>query len=91
MLERARNALAVAVAVLKRLGEMLGYQQREVGALGLLGRILIAVSVYGYNAVGVLIYHNTARVHAEGTHVILELLGAVYDLALVKLVGQMRE
>ena len=51
---KARNALAVAVAVLKRLGEMLGYQQGEVGALGLLGRILIAVSVYGYNAVGVL-------------------------------------
>ena len=86
---KSGDALAVAVAVLERLREMLGYQQRKVGALGLLCRVLVAVSVYGYDTVGILIYDNASRVHAEGTHVVLELLGPIYDLALVELIGQM--
>ena len=70
---------------------MLGHQQREVSALCLFGRILIAVAIYGHDAVGILIYHDAARVHTESTHIILKLLGAVYDLTLVKLIRQMGE
>ena len=70
---------------------MLGHQQREVCALCLFGRILIAVAIYGHDAVGILIYHDAARVHTEGTHIILKLLGAVYNLTLIKLIRQMGE
>ena len=49
------------------------------------------MAIYSHDAVGVFIYHDAARVHAEGTHVILKLLSTVYDLALVKLIRQMGE
>ena len=85
------DALAVAVAVLKGLGEVLGNKQREVGVLGLFGRILKAVTVDGDDTVGVLIDDDSVGIHAEGADVVLEFFGAVDDLALVQLVGQMGE
>ena len=86
-----RDALAVAVGILKWLGEVLGHQQREVGVLGLPGRVLIAVAVDGDDAVGVLVDDRAPGVHAEGAHQVTVLFRAVDDLALVELVRQMGE
>ena len=44
---------------------------------------LIAVSVYGDNAVGILVYHDAMGIHTEGTDIIFELLCAVNDLAFI--------
>ena len=70
---------------------MFGYQQCEVCILCLFGRIFIAVAICCDNAVCIFIYHDAVRVHTEGTDIILELLGTVYDLALIQLIGQMGE
>ncbi len=70
---------------------MLGDEQREVRVLGLARRILEAVAVHGHDAVRVLIDDPPVRVHAEGADVVLELLRAVDDLALVQLVGKVGE
>ena len=53
--------------------------------------VLVAVAVYGDDAVGVLIYDRAARVHTEGADKVAEFFGSVNDLRLVKLVGQVRE
>ena len=70
---------------------MLRYQQCKVGVLCLLVGSFVAVAVYGDDAVGVLIYDDTVGIHTEGTHGILEFFSAVYDLALIEFIGQMRE
>ena len=88
---QAGNALAVAVAVLERLGEVLGHQQGEIGILGLAGGILVAVAVDSDNAVGILVDHDAVGVHAEGTYIVLKLFRAVDDLAFIQFVGQVRE
>ena len=49
------------------------------------------MAVDGDDAVGVLVDHHAVGVHAEGTDAILELFGAVDDLALVQLVGEVGE
>ena len=49
------------------------------------------MAVCGYDTVCIFIYHDAVRVHTEGTDIILELLGTVYDLALIQLIGQMGE
>ena len=90
-IRQAGDALAVAVAVFKGLGEMLRHQQGEVGILGLHGAVFIAVAVYGYDAVGIFIDHNAVGVHAEGADIVLKLLRAVDDLALIELVGEVGE
>ena len=53
--------------------------------------ILVAVAVDGHDAVGVLVDDDAVRIHAEGAHVVLKLLGAVDDLALIQLVGEVGE
>ena len=58
-------------------------QKSKVGVFCLFLRIFVAVAVYGHDTVGVLVYHDTVRVHTEGTDIILKFLCAVYDLALV--------
>ena len=68
---------------------MLGYKQCEIGIFGLFGRIFVAVSVYGHDAVCIFTYHDAIWIHAERTHIVLELFCAVNNLALVKLIGQM--
>ena len=85
------DGFAVAVGILEWLGEMLCHQKRKVCVFGLLGGVLIAVAVHRNDAVGVFVYHGTLGIHAEGTHLVAVFFGAVNDLALVKLIGQMRE
>ena len=85
------DTLAVSVTVFEWLGEVFGYQQGEVRVFCVFCRIFIAVTVCGYDAVRILIYHDTVGIHTEGTDIILELLGAVYDLALIQLIGEMGE
>ena len=84
-----RDGLAVAITVLEGLGEVLGDQEGEIGILGLLGGILIAVAVDGDDTVGILIDHGALGVHAEGADLVAIGLGAVDDLALIELVGKM--
>ena len=67
---------------------MLCDKQRKVRVFRLLFRTLIAVAVYRHDAIRIFIYDDAVRVHAEGTHVILKFLGAVYDLALIQLIGE---
>jgi len=88
---KPRNTLAVAVAVLERLGKMLGDEQREICVAGLLGRIFIAVAVDGHDAVRVLGDDRALRVHAEGADQVLVFLGLVDDFALVELVRDVLE
>ena len=47
--------------------------------------------VDGHDAVGVFIYHYTVRIHAERPDIVLELLSAVHNLALIELIREMRE
>ena len=82
------DAFSVAVGVLEGLCEVLGDQEGEVGVLCPLGGVLEAVAVDGDNPVGVLVDDDAVGIHAEGAHVVLELLGAVDDLALIELVRQ---
>ena len=70
---------------------MLGNQKGKVGVFRLLGGILVAVAVDGDDAVGILVDHGALGVHAEGADLILILLGAVDNLALVELIGQVGE
>ena len=70
---------------------MFGNEEREVCVAGLSAFILEAVPVYGDDPVGVLIDNDAPRVHAEGAHMILIFLCAVYDFALVQFVGNMGE
>ena len=86
-----RDALTIFVRILERLGEVLRHEQCEVRVLRLLRGILIAVAVYGDDAVGVFIDHGTLRIHTEGADVILILFGTVNDLTLVELVGEIGE
>jgi len=44
-----------------------------------------------HNAVCVFIYNDAVRVHAEGTYIVFEFFGAVYDFAFIELICQMRE
>ena len=81
------DRLAVAVGILKRLGEVLCHKQGKVRVLGLLRGVLVAVAVDGDDAVRVFVYHRALRVHTEGAHAVAVFLGAVDDLALVQLVG----
>ena len=72
-------------------GEVLGNEQGKIGVVGLAGVVLEAVAIDRHDAVGVLIDHDAVRVHAEGAYVVLVLLGAIDDLALVELVGDVLE
>ena len=68
----AGDALAVEVAVVEGLGEVLTDQEREVGVFGVHVLPFVAVAVDGDDAVGVLRDHDAVGVHAEGAHVVLE-------------------
>ena len=85
------NTFPVTVAVLKRLRKMFCHQKRKVRVRRLLTLILIAVSVHSDNAVCVLIDHNSVWVHTKRAHPVLKLFRAVNNLALIKLIGQMRK
>ena len=70
---------------------MLRHQQREIRVFRLPLLILEAVAVDGNDPVGVLVDHDAVGVHAEGADIVLEFFRAVYDLALIQLVGDMGE
>lgn len=65
---------------------MLADEECKVCVLCLLCLVLIAVTVYCDNAVCVFIYNATLRIHAECTHIVLELFCAVNNLAFVEFV-----
>ena len=67
---------------------MLRHQQGEIGVFGLARGVLVAVAIDGDDAVGVFIYHGALGIHAEGTHLIAVLFGAVDDLAFIQLIGK---
>ena len=85
---QAGDALPVTVAVLKRLGEMLGDQQGEIGVFCFFRGILKAVSVDSDDPVGVLVDHDPVGIHAECADTVFKLLCAVYDLTLVQFVSE---
>ena len=63
--------------------------KREVGVVGFLLIALIAVSVYSDDAVGIFVYYDSVRIHAESTDVIFEFLCTIDDLALIQFICQM--
>ena len=84
-----RYMLAVTVGLIKGLGKSVRYQQGKVGILTLEGRIGIGVAIHRIDAFHILCNHMSVGVHAEGTHLITVLLGAVNQLGLVDHVGDM--
>ena len=68
---------------------MFGNKKCEVGVIGLFLIALIAMSVYSDDAVGIFVYYDSVRVHAESTDVIFEFLCTVDDLALIQFICQM--
>ena len=81
------DRLAVLDGLLERLGEAGGDQQSEVGVRGLVVGIGVAVAVHGHGVAPALGADHSARVHAEGAHLILEMARRVEQLGLVELVG----
>ena len=65
---------------------MLGNQQGKVRVARLACRVLVAVAVYGNDTVRVFAHHASLGIHAEGAHLVLELLRPIHDLAFVQLV-----
>ncbi len=85
----ACDALSVLIGFLERLCEVLGHQKREVGVFGVKRRILVTVSVNGDYAVGVLIYHDSVRIHAEGPYQVVILLSPEDDLRFIEFISKM--
>ena len=81
------DRFTVAIGILKRLGEMLCNKQCEVGIVRVLFGVLVTVSVYGDDAIGVLINNRAARIHTEGANLVAIFRSAINDLAFIKLVG----
>ena len=70
---------------------MLGHEQSEVRIVRLAALVLETVSVYGNNTVGILVYDDAVRIHAERAHLVLVFFGGVHDFAFVQLVGNVLE
>ena len=70
---------------------MFRYQEGKVRVMGLLCRILVAVAIYRYDAVGIFIYHSSLGIHTEGAHVILVFFRAIHDLALIEFIRKIRK
>ena len=83
--------LAVAVGLVKGLGEAVAHQQGEVGILRAEGGVGIGVAVHRVDALHVLGHHVAIGVHAEGAHLVAILLGAIDQLRLVDHVGDVLE
>ena len=52
-------------------------------------RIFIAVTIYRYNTVRVLIYNHSPRIHTKCSYQIFKLLCTIYDLAFIQFICQM--
>ena len=70
---------------------MFRHQKSKVRVMGLLCRILVAVAIYRYDAVGILIYHSSLGIHTEGAHVILVFFRTVHDLTFIQLICKIRK
>ena len=70
---------------------MLSNEKSKIRIAGLLFLSLVAMAVYRNDTVGILVYDSASGVHTEGSYSVAVLLGTVYYLTLVKLVGYMRE
>ena len=70
---------------------MFRYQKGKVRVMGLLCRILVAVTIYRYDAVGILIYHSSLGIHTEGAHVILVFFRTIHDLTLIEFICKIRK
>ena len=68
---------------------MFGNQKCEVCIFSLLGSIFITVSVGCYNTIGVFVYNDAVRVHAEGSDIVFEFLSSVNNLTLIKFICKM--
>ena len=80
---------AVLYRLVERLSEPRRYQHGKVGIAGAQLLVVVAVAVdYRYAAVVVLLGHQSARVHAERAHLVLERVGVVDQFGLVQVLGQ---
>ena len=68
---------------------MFCHQQRKIRILRLFLRILIAMTVYSNDAIGILRYNRSLGIHTEGSHSVPIFLGPVYDLTLIQLIRDM--
>ena len=79
--------LAVAVGLVKGLGEAVGHQKGEIGVLAAQLGVGVGVAVDGVDALHVLRHHVAVGIHAEGAHLIPVPFGAVDKLGLVDYVS----
>ena len=79
--------LAIAVGLVKGLGEPVGDQQGEVGIFRTEGGVGVGVAVHRVDALHILGHHVAVWIHAEGAHAVAVLLGAVDQLGLVDHIG----
>ena len=70
---------SIRIGIIERFREVIGNQQGKVGIVCITLGIIIAVSVDSNDTVGVFTYHNTVRVHTEGSHHILKFLCFIND------------
>ena len=83
------NVLAIGIGLLKGGGKAVGNQQSKVGILTAKGRIGIGMAIYRNQTVNIFRYDMTIGIHAEGTDLIVILLGAVNQLGLIDNAGDM--
>ena len=81
------DVLAVAVGLVKGLGEAVGHQKGEIGVLAAQLGVGVGVAVDGVDALHVLRHHVAVGIHAEGAHLIPVPFGAVDKLGLVDYVS----
>ena len=70
---------------------MLCNKKRKVCIFCMFFRVLIAMSIYCHYSICIFIYHNPMRIHAESPHQVFKLCSSVHNLALIKLICQMRK
>ena len=80
---KGRNVLAVAIRLVKGLCEAVRDEKRKVCVFAPERGVRVRVAVYGIDALDVFRDDVAVRVHAECTHLIAILLGAVDELRLI--------
>ena len=81
------DVLAVAIGLIKGLGEAVGHQKCKVSVLAAQSGIGVGVAVDGVYALDIFGDDVAVGVHAEGAHLVAVLLGAVDELGFVDNVG----
>ena len=70
---------------------MFCHKKSEVGIFRMFILSLVAVSIYGDDSVCVLVYHNTVRIHTEGSYIIFKEFRSINDFTFIQFIGQVRE